>query len=53
MKYPSVFFTILFVWLVIDVVALFMNQTRLTLDLYYWAIVFSVVTFLIGFWRNK
>ena len=53
MKYPSVFFSVVFVWLVVDSVAITMSRSSLTYELYIAAIVFSVVMFLIGFWRNK
>lgn len=54
MKYPSVFFSVVFVWVVIDGVAMTMGRgAPLTYELYIAAIVFSVVMFLIGFWRNK
>lgn len=53
MKYPSVFFSVVFVWLVVDSVAIAIGRTSLAYELYIAAIVFSVVMFLIGFWRNK
>ncbi|MBI3559586.1 hypothetical protein HY087_00465 [Candidatus Gottesmanbacteria bacterium] len=53
MKYPSVFFSVVFVWLVVDSVAMAIARRSLTYELYIAAIVFSVVMFLIGFWRNK
>ncbi len=53
MKYPSVFLSVVFVWLVVDSVAMAIARRSLTYELYIAAIVFSVVMFLIGFWRNQ
>jgi len=53
MKYPSVFLTLLVVWIVVDSIALSVADKNLTLNLYFAAIIFSTVLFLIGFWRNK
>lgn len=53
MKYPSVFLSVVFVWAVVDSVAIAMGKTSLTYQLYLAAMVFSEVIFLIGFWRNK
>lgn len=53
MKYPSVFLSVVFVWVVVDSVAIAMGSTALSYQLYLATIVFSVVMFLIGFWRNK
>ena len=53
MKYPSVFLSVVFVWVVVDSVAFAVAKTSLTYQLYLAAMVFSVVMFLIGFWRNK
>gem|GEM_PF-956901 len=53
MKYPSVFFTVLLVWLMIDIIGITVGIRSLTFHLYFLAIIFSVILFLIGFWRNK
>ena len=53
MKYPSVFLSVVFVWMVVDSVAIMIGRNSLTYQVYIAAIVFSVVIFLIGFWRNK
>ncbi len=53
MKYPSVFASVVFVWLVVDVVAIVLGQQLLTYRLYLSAMVFSTIIFLIGFWRNQ
>jgi len=53
MKYPSVFFALLFAWIAIIIVALWLNNHTLTYQLYIAAILFSVVMFVIGFWRNR
>lgn len=53
MKYPSVFLSIFFVWAVVVALALILNNSSLTFDLYKALIVFSTVMFLIGFWRNR
>ena len=53
MKYPSVFVAVAVVWIVIDVLAAVFGQTNLTYTLYFCALIFSLVLFLIGFWRNK
>jgi len=53
MKYPSVFFAILLAWAAIIAIALWINQRTLTFELYVLAIVFTLVMFTIGFWRNK
>lgn len=53
MKYPSVFLSVVFVWLVVDSIAIVMKNTTLSYQLYLAAMVFSVVMFLIGFWRNR
>lgn len=53
MKYPSVFLSVVFVWLVVGSVAMTMGRTSLSYELYIAAIIFSVVIFLIGFWRNQ
>jgi len=53
MKYPSVFFSILFAWIAIIAIALWINEQTLTFSLYVLAIIFTVVIFVIGFWRNK
>ncbi len=53
MKYPSVFFAILFAWIAIIAVALWINQQHLTFQLYLCGIIFSIIMFMIGFWRNK
>jgi hypothetical protein len=53
MKYPSVFLTILLVWMVIATLAISLKNTGLTFNLYLAAMFFSVITFFIGFWRNQ
>jgi hypothetical protein len=52
-KYPSVFFAILFAWIAVITIALWRNEHALTYQLYQAGIVFSVVMFVIGFWRNR
>ncbi len=53
MKYPSVLLSIIFVWFVVDVVAIAIGRTELRYQLYLAAILFSIVVFVIGFWRNR
>jgi len=53
MKYPSVFFAILLTWFAIITIALWINNHQLTFELYISAIIFTLVIFVIGFWRNK
>jgi hypothetical protein len=49
MKYASIFFTILFIWLAIIIMALSRNDTREIYQLYLIVMVCTVVMFLIGF----
>lgn len=53
MKYPSVFFATAIVWFVIDVLALYFNETDISYRLYLLSLIFSLALFYIGFWRNK
>lgn len=52
MKYPSVFLAILFSWIVVLCISFAFRDTKLAFDLYLATLVFSVVLFFIGFWRN-
>lgn len=52
-KYPSVFFAILFAWIAVIIIALWLNNHELTYQLYLSGIAFSVIMFVIGFWRNR
>ncbi|MBI3980723.1 hypothetical protein HY345_01875 [Candidatus Microgenomates bacterium] len=52
MKYPSVFLSILGVWIIVDILSLSLTPT-LTFSLYLFTTIFSLLIFLIGFWRNK
>jgi hypothetical protein len=52
-KYPSVFFAILFAWIAVVTIALFLNNHTLTYQLYVAGVAFSVIMFVIGFWRNR
>lgn len=53
MKYPSVLLTIVSIWLVVDLLAITLNRTVLTFNLYLATVIFSVILFFVGFWRNK
>lgn len=53
MKYPSVFFAILFSWVAVLIISLTMKNQALTYELYQAGIAFSVIMFVIGFWRNR
>lgn len=52
-KYPSVFFAILFAWIAVITIAVWMKDQALTYQLYQAGIAFSVIMFTIGFWRNR
>lgn len=53
MKYPSVFLALFCIWLAILVISQIYQSTQLALNLYRLTVVFSLVLFLIGFWKNK
>lgn len=52
MKYLSIFFTILFIWVAVILMALTRANTREIFQLYVAAMISTVVLFLIGFARK-
>lgn len=52
-KYPSVFFAILFAWIAVLIIVLVLGDHTLTFQLYLAGIAFTVVMFVIGFWHNR
>ena len=54
MKYPSVFLAILFVWITVVSLAVILNDKTLTFNLFYLSLIaFTIIIFIIGFWRNN
>ena len=53
MKYPSVFLTVMAVWLIVDTLAVALGESVPTFDLYLATILFTIAIFFIGFWRNR
>lgn len=49
MKYASIFFTILFIWLAVIIMTLTRSQTNEIFQLYLVAMLSTVILFLIGF----
>jgi len=53
MKYVSIFFTILIVWVAIILIALTVHDTSKIFQLYLLLIVFTMTLFIIGFASKK
>jgi len=52
MKYVSIFFTILFIWVAVIIMAFSRNHTHEIFELYLAVMISTVVMFLIGFGKK-
>lgn len=53
MKYPSVFLSILVIWISVILLAVLLDDSDMTFRLYLTGVLLSLILFVIGFWRNK